>query len=101
MSIEEVVRLQECEIFSYLPNMEDDPFSSSSLWSFNFFFVNKTLKRILYLTCICKSKFMPATPGGYDPAAAAEDYEEDIGDMEEAHDYDREDLMLGEWEEDA
>lgn len=26
LSLDEVVKLQECEVYSYLPDMEDDPF---------------------------------------------------------------------------
>jgi len=43
--------------------MEDDPFSGSgNLWSFNYFFFNRQLKRIMYFTCIAASKFMPGSP---------------------------------------
>ena len=76
-----VVRLADCEVYSYAPKArdeDDDPLSfltqtlieaasgdqtaeSSSmstsasgtvLWSFNFFFVNKAQKRIVYFTCV-------------------------------------------------
>jgi hypothetical protein len=31
-----------------VPNMEDDPFSQvAGLWSFNYFFFNRSLKRIV------------------------------------------------------
>ena len=29
------------QVYSYLPNMEDDPFSQVNLWSFNYFFFNR------------------------------------------------------------
>lgn len=65
-SIDEVIRLSECEVYSYVPpsrDDDDDPLSfltqtldgmesSVPLWSFNFFFVNKSLKRIVLLTCV-------------------------------------------------
>jgi hypothetical protein len=78
-SMDDVVRLADCDVYSYSPkarNEDDDPLSfltqtlidqvdgeatdSSSLssstntvlWSFNYFFVNKTLKRIVFFTCI-------------------------------------------------
>lgn len=50
----DMIKLNECEVFSYLPDMESDPFSDGNIWSFNYFFVNKQLKRIVYLTCMAK-----------------------------------------------
>mmetsp|Transcript_52750 Transcript_52750/g.120213 ORF Transcript_52750/g.120213 Transcript_52750/m.120213 type:complete len:136 (+) Transcript_52750:54-461(+) len=64
-AIDEVARIHECEVYSYTPDMEDDPFSQfGSLWSFNYFFFNRGLKRIMYFTCIAKSRFTPQTPSG-------------------------------------
>ncbi len=54
-AVEESIKLTECEIFSYVPDMESDPFSEGNLWSFNFFFHNKNMKKILYMTCMAKS----------------------------------------------
>jgi Maf1 regulator len=77
-AMDDVVRLAECDVYSYAPQArdeDDDPLSfltqtlidsvdqqndnssvSSStptvLWSFNFFFVNKSLKRIVFFTCV-------------------------------------------------
>jgi hypothetical protein len=48
----QVVELKSCEIYSYVPDMEEDPFSDGALWSFNYFFFNKELKRIIYFTCV-------------------------------------------------
>jgi hypothetical protein len=37
---------------SYRPDGTSDPFSESGIiWSFNFFFHNRKLRRILFLTC--------------------------------------------------
>ncbi|KAH8092692.1 RNA polymerase III core binding protein [Aureococcus anophagefferens] len=33
------------------------PFSEGALWSFNYFFFNKTLKRIVYFSCVARSKY--------------------------------------------
>lgn len=64
-AINDVIILEECEIYSYLP--PDDPLefltqtlagssaddsTAFPLWAFNYFFVNKTLKRILFFTCV-------------------------------------------------
>ncbi len=39
-------------LFSYRPDGTSDPFSESGIiWSFNFFFHNRKLRRILFLTC--------------------------------------------------
>ncbi|NWU22472.1 MAF1 polymerase, partial [Dyaphorophyia castanea] len=37
---------------SYNPDLDSDPFGEDgSLWSFNYFFYNKRLKRIVFFTC--------------------------------------------------
>ncbi len=39
-------------MISYRPDGTSDPFSESGIiWSFNFFFYNRKLRRILFLTC--------------------------------------------------
>lgn len=39
-------------VFSYNPDLDSDPFGEEgSLWSFNYFFYNKKLKRIVFFTC--------------------------------------------------
>ncbi|CCI49676.1 unnamed protein product [Albugo candida] len=54
-AIARIIRPEECEVYSYIPDMESDPFSDGNLWSINYFFHNKRLKKILYVTCMCKS----------------------------------------------
>ncbi len=34
--------------------MNEDPFSDGALWSFNYFFFNKDLKRICFFTCLAR-----------------------------------------------
>jgi hypothetical protein len=53
-AIAEAIKLDECDVYSYLPDMDSDPFSDGNLWSFNYFFVNKAQKKILYFTCMSK-----------------------------------------------
>ena len=37
---------------SYNPDLDSDPYGEEgTLWSFNYFFYNKKLKRILFFTC--------------------------------------------------
>lgn len=63
--IDEVIVLSECEVFSYTPpDNIDDVFATSlndgkeatysrdALWCFNYFFVNRSLKRIVFFTCV-------------------------------------------------
>lgn len=62
-AIEDSVVLHECEVYSYVPDLDSDPFSTDGiLWSFNFFFFNKSLKRIVYFTCVAR----PHRPGDDD-----------------------------------
>lgn len=78
-SVDEIIGLKNCEIFSYIPDMSEDPFSDGSLWSFNFFFFNKELKRIVYFTCVATSLMMRG--GLYDDED--EDDEDVAGEEEE------------------
>lgn len=64
--IDDVADLNDSEVYSYVPpsrDDDDDPLSflvdsldgtdsAMPLWSFNFFFVNKALKRIVLFTCV-------------------------------------------------
>jgi len=55
-SIDEQVSLQDCSIYSYNPDLESDPFGEEgSLWSFNYFFFNQKLKRIVFFNCRASS----------------------------------------------
>lgn len=41
----------DTDIYSYNPDLDSDPFATDgALWSFNYFFFNKKLKRILFFT---------------------------------------------------
>jgi hypothetical protein len=47
----------DCDVYSYKAVAEGDPFcEDSNLWSFNYFFYNRKLKRILYFSCRAVSK---------------------------------------------
>lgn len=51
-SVDDVIGLQESEIYSYNPDPPSDPyFEDGCLWSFNYFFYNVRLKRIVFFTC--------------------------------------------------
>jgi hypothetical protein len=47
--IDKEMSLRECSIYCYAP--EDDPYDSEdgAIWSFNYFFFNKTKKRVCYI----------------------------------------------------
>lgn len=90
-ALSESVELKNCDVYSYVPE-EDGPFSEeSSLWTLNYFFYNKTLKRLLFFICSARSKhlsaMMDASQYGADDSAAAMDDEEEeasvdiFGDM--------------------
>lgn len=51
------VGLVDCDVYSYKAVSEGDPFCDEcNLWSFNYFFYNRKLKRILYFSCRAVSK---------------------------------------------
>nr|XP_029120367.1 repressor of RNA polymerase III transcription MAF1 homolog isoform X2 [Elaeis guineensis] len=55
-AIDEVVKLNECEIYSYNPDFDGDPFlEKGAIWSFNFFFYNRKLKCVVSFQCCCIS----------------------------------------------
>ena len=64
--IDKQMSLSECGIYCYAP--EEDPFSDSedeaAIWSFNYFFFNKTKKRVCYLYLRGLSMVGNETPGG-------------------------------------
>jgi len=55
-TLEEEIRVRECDIYSYIEG-EADAFSEDGIiWSMNYFFFNKKLRRLVFLTCRCTSK---------------------------------------------
>lgn len=55
--LDEEMKLRECDIYSYLEDGEADPFSEDgNIWFINYFFFNKKLRRLVFLTCRCTSK---------------------------------------------
>lgn len=51
-TIDDEISLNDCDIYSYNPDLNSDPFGEPGcLWSFNYFFYNKKLKRIVFFTC--------------------------------------------------
>lgn len=55
-AVDDEIGLQECETYSYNPDLTSDPFGEDgAIWSFNYFFYNKNRKRIVFFACRCKS----------------------------------------------
>mmetsp|Transcript_2530 Transcript_2530/g.4090 ORF Transcript_2530/g.4090 Transcript_2530/m.4090 type:complete len:110 (+) Transcript_2530:669-998(+) len=48
--------LRECEIYSYVADLDDDALSIGKIWSVNYFFYNKKLKKLAFFACWIKSK---------------------------------------------
>ncbi|XP_062170694.1 uncharacterized protein LOC133876425 [Alnus glutinosa] len=58
-ALDEVVKLAECEIYSYNPDSDADPFlERGAIWSFNFFFYNRKLKRVVSFRLCCLSNLV-------------------------------------------
>uniref|UniRef100_A0A0E0JZJ2 Repressor of RNA polymerase III transcription n=1 Tax=Oryza punctata TaxID=4537 RepID=A0A0E0JZJ2_ORYPU len=66
--IDEVIKINESDIYSYTPDLDGDPFvEKGAIWSINFFFYNQKLKRVVSFRCSCTSKlsgddFLAAAP---------------------------------------
>jgi hypothetical protein len=55
--IDEVIKIGESDIYSYNPDQDGDPFLEKGvIWSINFFFYNRKLKRVVSFRCSCISK---------------------------------------------
>jgi len=71
---DDAMHLSKCEVFSYLPDLdEENPFNEGTLWSFNYFFFNKELKRICYFNCNAKRYFKLIVLYSYLPRYKSED----------------------------
>ncbi|KAL8869521.1 MAG: hypothetical protein Q9174_004212 [Haloplaca sp. 1 TL-2023] len=48
-AIDQEMKLKECSVYAYVP--EEDPYDGDegAIWSFNYFFFNKTKKRVCYI----------------------------------------------------
>lgn len=80
-TLNEEISLPDCDIYSYDPDLMSDPFGEAgSLWSFNYFFYNRKLKRIVFFTCRGLSPFSQ-TLDEYGATPTHPDYDED-DDME-------------------
>lgn len=59
--LEKEINPSECDIYSYRPDGDSDPFGEEgSLWSLNYFVYNKKLKRIVYIRASSCSTGIPS-----------------------------------------
>ncbi|BBN18595.1 repressor of RNA polymerase III transcription MAF1 [Marchantia polymorpha subsp. ruderalis] len=73
-AVGEVMDLADCDVYTCVPDFEGDPFADRGcIWSFNYFFYNKKLKRILCFSCRCLSKM--SLDQGSDEDVSEEEYE--------------------------
>uniref|UniRef100_A0A8B9SUR9 Repressor of RNA polymerase III transcription MAF1 homolog n=1 Tax=Anas platyrhynchos TaxID=8839 RepID=A0A8B9SUR9_ANAPL len=89
-AVDEEICLSECDIYSYNPDLDSDPFGEDgSLWSFNYFFYNKRLKRIVFFTCRSISGYAytrPEAGNELDMELGEEEEEEDTEGSRDGHD---------------
>ena len=52
-----MVNLAQCEVYKLVDSSFIDEVESGTVWSFNYFFCSKELKRVLYFTCMATSKY--------------------------------------------
>lgn len=55
-TIDSLIHLDQCEIYCFVPEADSELFSVGKLWSLNYFFFNKNLKKIVFFTCSATSK---------------------------------------------
>ncbi|KAI8501996.1 PREDICTED: repressor of RNA polymerase III transcription MAF1 homolog [Branchiostoma belcheri] len=80
-TIDKEITLADCDIYSYNPDLTSDPYGEEGcVWSFNFFFYNKKLKRIVFFTCRAAS--LSAQPSVTD-SGLGHDLSFDEGDEED------------------
>ncbi|XP_076470652.1 repressor of RNA polymerase III transcription MAF1 homolog [Babylonia areolata] len=57
LALDGEIDLKDCNIYSYNPDLSSDPYGEEGcIWSFNYFFFNRKLKRIVFFTCRATSR---------------------------------------------
>ncbi|PVD20847.1 hypothetical protein C0Q70_19008 [Pomacea canaliculata] len=63
-AIDGEIELKDCLVYSYNPDLSSDPYGEEGcIWSFNYFFFNPRLKRIVFFTCRASSRSLPYDSG--------------------------------------
>lgn len=57
-AVDDAIQIRGCVVFSFLSDPDNPVFSLGKLWSCNYFFFNKDLKRVLLFSCAAKSKLV-------------------------------------------
>ncbi|XP_063726927.1 repressor of RNA polymerase III transcription MAF1 homolog isoform X2 [Symsagittifera roscoffensis] len=85
-AIDREISLRDCEVYKYCPDLNCGPFGEPGvLWSFNYLFYNKKMKRIVYICCIARSGYAEdndSLRGGMELYMTGEDEEEDLSDVD-------------------
>lgn len=95
-AIHEVIDLPKSTVYSYVPDLDDDPLSARSLWSFNYFFYNVAEKKIVFFTCVARSQ----SAARADDDMLSDD-EDDAVDMPAAGEDSDDDDGFFEWDDDV
>jgi hypothetical protein len=90
MAVNEVIELKECDVYSFEDEtlLEDHRHNNATLWSFHYFFVNKSLRRLVFFTCSEKIEGSSTTNEEQEkivmiPSEVQMDPEVDLSDNEE------------------
>ncbi|KAG2208167.1 hypothetical protein INT46_005842 [Mucor plumbeus] len=90
--LDEIVQLNDCDVYTYNPDVDDDPMNEEEgyLWSMNYFFFNRKLKRMIFFSC--KSESMNA-PIAEEEGINDDDEDDDIENGEKLRRYQDDFLM--------
>jgi len=82
-TVDSEIRIKESDIYSYIPDLDSDPYAEDgNIWSFNYFFYNRKLKRVLFFTCRAVSKLASGVYSNDSEASGVWMYEDAVNDME-------------------
>jgi hypothetical protein len=80
-SIDDAITLQDCVIYSYNPDLTSDPYGEEGcIWSFNYFFYNRKLKRIVFFTCRATSSVIDRQSQEFDDFGFGCEFNHLVGD---------------------
>jgi hypothetical protein len=75
-----MVNLTQCEAYKLIDSNFIDEVESGTVWSFNYFFCSKELKRVLFFTCMATSKYRKLNPLGLAGDMDTDDDDDDADD---------------------
>ncbi|GAM29041.1 hypothetical protein SAMD00019534_122170 [Acytostelium subglobosum LB1] len=81
-SIDNEIALTKTDIYSFIPE-SPDPFTEAGvIWSFNYFFYNRTMKRIIFFSCRLLNKALEMSNNRERMTMSASDDEDDVLDYD-------------------